>query len=124
ILAIGRSKDSAAACRKGIEPAGGVDCRRGKRSPTGEGAAGGAWRATMSGRVALIVGGGNGVGRATALLAALRGAHVVVADRDPEAAKAVAAEAQKSAGKEAATFSAMDIRERESVRKSLRDAVS
>src|SRR4030095_6372383 len=78
----------------------------------------------LSRRVALIVGGGNGVGRETALLAALRGAHIVVADRDPEAAKAVAAEAQKSAGKEAATFSAMDIRERESVRKSLRDAVS
>jgi len=75
-------------------------------------------------RVALIVGGGNGIGRETALLAAQRGAHVVVADRDEEAARTVAAEAQNNAGKEAAIFSAIDIRERESIRKSLRDAVS
>jgi rhamnulose-1-phosphate aldolase/alcohol dehydrogenase len=78
----------------------------------------------LSRRVALIVGGGNGVGRETALLAARRGAHVVVADRDPQAAEAVATGAQNAAGKEAAIFSAIDIRERESIRKSLRDAVA
>src|SRR6202008_4738079 len=40
----------------------------------------------LSRRVALIVGGGNGVGRATARLATERGAHVVVADKDVDAA--------------------------------------
>src|SRR5207248_1079121 len=54
----------------------------------------------LSRQICLVVGGGNGVGRETALLAANRGAHVVVADKDLAAAKAVAAEIQQSAGKE------------------------
>ena len=48
----------------------------------------------LSRQVALIVGGGNGVGRETALLAAQRGAHVAVADRDLDAAAATASEAR------------------------------
>ena len=48
----------------------------------------------------LIVGGGSGIGREAALLAAERGAHVVIADRDSEAAKKVAEEAKAIAGKE------------------------
>ncbi len=36
----------------------------------------------LSRRIALVVGGGSGIGREVALLAAERGAHVVVADRD------------------------------------------
>jgi rhamnose utilization protein RhaD (predicted bifunctional aldolase and dehydrogenase)/NAD(P)-dependent dehydrogenase (short-subunit alcohol dehydrogenase family) len=78
----------------------------------------------LSRRVLLVVGGGNGVGRETALLAAERGAHVIVADRDPEAADRVAREAQKAAGPEAVLSLAMDIRERQSIQKSLRQAVS
>src|SRR5205814_3649470 len=42
----------------------------------------------LSRQICLVVGGGNGVGRETALLAANRGAHVVVADKDLAAAKA------------------------------------
>ncbi len=45
----------------------------------------------LSRQICLVVGGGNGVGRETVLLAAARGAHVVVADKDFEAARAVAA---------------------------------
>jgi hypothetical protein len=39
--------------------------------------------------VALVVGGGSGIGREVALELAGRGAHVVVADRDLESAEAV-----------------------------------
>jgi NAD(P)-dependent dehydrogenase (short-subunit alcohol dehydrogenase family) len=64
------------------------------------------------------------VGRETALLAADRGAHVVVADKDVVAAEAVAAEAQKSGGKESAIAVAIDIRNRESILQALREVVS
>ena len=77
----------------------------------------------LSRRVVLVVGGGNGVGRETALLASERGAHVIVADRDLEAADSVAREAQKAAGREAVLAAAIDIRERESIEKSLGQAV-
>lgn len=78
----------------------------------------------LSRQVCLVVGGGNGVGRETVLLAALRGAHVVVADRDLEAAKGVAAEAQKIGGKESALAVEIDIRERESIRRALRETIA
>ena len=78
----------------------------------------------LSRQICLVVGGGNGVGRETALLAADRGAHVVVADKDVAAAQAVAAEAQKIGGKETAIAVAIDIRNRESVLQALRETVS
>jgi len=64
------------------------------------------------------------VGLETALLAADRGAHVVVADKDVAAAQAVAAEVQKIGGKEAAIAVAIDIRNRESILQALRETVS
>jgi rhamnose utilization protein RhaD (predicted bifunctional aldolase and dehydrogenase)/NAD(P)-dependent dehydrogenase (short-subunit alcohol dehydrogenase family) len=78
----------------------------------------------LSRRVVLIVGGGNGVGREAALLAAQKGAHVVVADRDLGAAEGVAEEARKIAGKESVLAAAVDIRERESIQKLLREVIA
>ena len=78
----------------------------------------------LSRRIVLVVGGGNGVGRETALLAAQRGAHVVVADRDASAANATMADAQKVAGKESVVATTIDIRERDSIKQALREVVA
>jgi rhamnose utilization protein RhaD (predicted bifunctional aldolase and dehydrogenase)/NAD(P)-dependent dehydrogenase (short-subunit alcohol dehydrogenase family) len=78
----------------------------------------------LSRQIALIVGGGSGIGRAVALLAAERGAHVVVADRDLESAMRVTDEVRAIVGKEAAVVSAVDIRTRDSIRETIRETVS
>jgi rhamnose utilization protein RhaD (predicted bifunctional aldolase and dehydrogenase)/NAD(P)-dependent dehydrogenase (short-subunit alcohol dehydrogenase family) len=78
----------------------------------------------LSRHVVVVIGGGSGIGRATALDAARRGAHVVVADLDAEQAEATAEAARQQAGKEAAIAVPVDIRERTSIRKALRDAVA
>ena len=59
-----------------------------------------------------------------ALLAAERGAHVVIADRDLESATRVTEEVRSIVGKEAATVSAVDIRSRDSIRETIRQTVS
>jgi rhamnose utilization protein RhaD (predicted bifunctional aldolase and dehydrogenase)/NAD(P)-dependent dehydrogenase (short-subunit alcohol dehydrogenase family) len=77
----------------------------------------------LSRRTVLVVGGGSGIGREVALLAAERGAHVVVADRDTRGAEAVAAEAKAIAGKEAVTWVSIDIRDRKAIRAALEAVV-
>jgi rhamnose utilization protein RhaD (predicted bifunctional aldolase and dehydrogenase)/NAD(P)-dependent dehydrogenase (short-subunit alcohol dehydrogenase family) len=73
----------------------------------------------LSRRVALIVGGGSGIGREVALLAAERGAHVMVADRDVKGAEAVAAETAAISGKEAVSWTSIDIRDRKAIKAAL-----
>jgi rhamnose utilization protein RhaD (predicted bifunctional aldolase and dehydrogenase)/NAD(P)-dependent dehydrogenase (short-subunit alcohol dehydrogenase family) len=73
----------------------------------------------LSGRIVLVVGGASGIGREVVLMAAQRGAHVVVADRELAAAETVAAEAQKVAGREAAVATKIDIRDRAAIRSAL-----
>jgi rhamnose utilization protein RhaD (predicted bifunctional aldolase and dehydrogenase)/NAD(P)-dependent dehydrogenase (short-subunit alcohol dehydrogenase family) len=73
----------------------------------------------LSRRVVMVVGGASGIGRETVLLAAQRGAHIVVADLTQEAADKVAAEAQAIGGKECAIATTIDIRSREKIRAAL-----
>ena len=78
----------------------------------------------LSGRIVLVVGGASGIGREVVLMAAERGAHVVVADRELEAADKVAMEAQKAAGREVAVAARVDIRDRASIRAALEATVA
>lgn len=78
----------------------------------------------LSRRIALIVGGASGIGRAAAELAAQQGAHVVVADRDEKGAAETADLAKKIGGKEAVAATCIDISERTAVRAGIRAAVA
>jgi len=78
----------------------------------------------LSRRIAVIVGGANGIGRAAAQLAAQRGAHVAVADRDTAEARKAADDAQKIVGKEAAIGASIDIRDRAAIKQALRSVVA
>jgi rhamnose utilization protein RhaD (predicted bifunctional aldolase and dehydrogenase)/NAD(P)-dependent dehydrogenase (short-subunit alcohol dehydrogenase family) len=77
----------------------------------------------LSRKVVLVVGGGSGIGREVARLAAERGAHVVVADRDTAGAERVVEELKKIAPAEFTKWTSVDIRNRETIRKSLEVAV-
>jgi rhamnose utilization protein RhaD (predicted bifunctional aldolase and dehydrogenase)/NAD(P)-dependent dehydrogenase (short-subunit alcohol dehydrogenase family) len=73
----------------------------------------------LSRRILLIVGGGSGIGREVALLAAERGAHIMVADRDTKGAQSVADEAKAIAGKEAVGWVGIDITDRATIKAAL-----
>ena len=73
----------------------------------------------LSRRVVLVVGGASGIGREVVLLAAERGAHILVADLSQEAAQKVADEAKKIGGPECAVATAIDIRKRDAIRTAL-----
>ncbi len=78
----------------------------------------------LSRRVVLIAGGGSGIGREVVRLAAERGAHVVVADRDLAGAAQAAEQAISAIGKDGQLASAADICDRGSIREMLRKAVA
>src|SRR5258708_5646558 len=78
----------------------------------------------LSGRVVLVVGGASGIGREVVLMAAERGAHVVVGDRELETAEKVAVEAQGIGGREFAVAANIDIRNREAIRSALETAIA
>ena len=69
----------------------------------------------LSGRSALVIGGGQGIGRATALALAEAGARVAVLDAEAERAEAVAAEVE-ALGAKAASIRADVTREAEAER--------
>ena len=74
----------------------------------------------FSRRVALVVGGASGIGREAAQLLAVRGAHVVVADRDEAGAARVAEELKAVSSKESVTSAALDITKRETIANALK----
>jgi rhamnose utilization protein RhaD (predicted bifunctional aldolase and dehydrogenase)/NAD(P)-dependent dehydrogenase (short-subunit alcohol dehydrogenase family) len=73
----------------------------------------------LSRRIALIVGGGSGIGREVAHLAAARGAHVMIADYDGAAASRVADELAHITQKEFVGSTVVDIRSRDAIREAL-----
>jgi rhamnose utilization protein RhaD (predicted bifunctional aldolase and dehydrogenase)/NAD(P)-dependent dehydrogenase (short-subunit alcohol dehydrogenase family) len=77
----------------------------------------------LSRRIVIVVGAANGIGKATAQLAAANGAHVVIADRDVSEAQTSAAAARTAAGKEAITVTPVDIRDRAAIRNAYRAAI-
>jgi rhamnose utilization protein RhaD (predicted bifunctional aldolase and dehydrogenase)/NAD(P)-dependent dehydrogenase (short-subunit alcohol dehydrogenase family) len=78
----------------------------------------------LSRRIALIVGGGSGIGREVAHLVAARGAHVMIADYDEKAAAKVAGELAQIAQKEFVALTEVDIRSRDAVRQALRATIA
>jgi rhamnose utilization protein RhaD (predicted bifunctional aldolase and dehydrogenase)/NAD(P)-dependent dehydrogenase (short-subunit alcohol dehydrogenase family) len=76
----------------------------------------------LSRRVALVIGGASGIGREVAHLAAKRGAHVFIADRNEAGAAEVAIDLAAVASPEFSGSSAVDIRSRESIRKVIGEA--
>jgi rhamnose utilization protein RhaD (predicted bifunctional aldolase and dehydrogenase)/NAD(P)-dependent dehydrogenase (short-subunit alcohol dehydrogenase family) len=78
----------------------------------------------LSRKVVLIVGGGSGIGREVARLAAERGAHVVVADRDFSGAERVTRELHKINPAEWTAAVPVDITDRETIRAALDAAVN
>jgi NAD(P)-dependent dehydrogenase (short-subunit alcohol dehydrogenase family) len=78
----------------------------------------------LSRRIVLVVGGASGIGRETVLLAAERGAHIVVADLSQEAAQKVADEAKAIGGSECAVAIRIDIRKRDAIKEALDATIS
>jgi NAD(P)-dependent dehydrogenase (short-subunit alcohol dehydrogenase family) len=78
----------------------------------------------LSRQIALVVGGGSGIGREVALQLARRGAHVVVADQNLASAEATWMDARGAAvSPEAGIAAALDLSARETVADAIRRAI-
>ncbi len=77
----------------------------------------------LDGQVALVTGGASGIGRATATRLALNGAHVVIADINPENGVATADAIQELAGAGRAVFVRADVTREDEVEAALRQTV-
>jgi NAD(P)-dependent dehydrogenase (short-subunit alcohol dehydrogenase family) len=77
----------------------------------------------FSRRIAVVVGGGSGIGREVARQLARRGAHVVVADQDLESARSAWAEARDDSSSEAGLPAPLNLTSRDSIAAALRATV-
>jgi len=77
----------------------------------------------FSRKIFLVVGGGSGIGQATALKLAERGAHLMVADLEEKAAGTTAEQAAGEGSKEAVSFCAVNLAQRESIADAVRQTV-
>ena len=78
----------------------------------------------LSRRIVIVVGGASGIGREAALLAAARGAHVMVADREEAAATRVADELKTVTQKEFVASTPVDVRSREAIATALKATIA
>lgn len=79
--------------------------------------------AEWSRKIALIVGGGSGIGREVALLLAKRGAHIVIADQNVAGAKEVAEEVAAVASSQVVAHTSLDLSSAKTVADAARFAV-
>jgi rhamnose utilization protein RhaD (predicted bifunctional aldolase and dehydrogenase)/NAD(P)-dependent dehydrogenase (short-subunit alcohol dehydrogenase family) len=77
----------------------------------------------FSRKIALVVGGGSGIGREVTLLLATRGAHVVVADQNTASAETTWAEARQLSTAEMGMVAALDLSSRETIAAALRETI-
>ena len=77
----------------------------------------------FSRKIALVVGGGSGIGKDVVLQLARRGAHVVVADLNQQAAEDAAQEAAKLSSSEMVLAIALNLGQRASIRDAIKTAV-
>ena len=78
----------------------------------------------LSRRVAIVFGGASGIGREVARLAAARGAHVVVADRNEQGRARIAAELATLTSPEFIATVPVEVRHRDSIASALKEAVA
>ncbi len=79
--------------------------------------------AEFSRKILLVVGGGSGIGRETALLLARKGAHIVVADMNAEAAKSVADEVAGAASSDVVSHIGVNLSSPESISEAVKHTV-
>jgi NAD(P)-dependent dehydrogenase (short-subunit alcohol dehydrogenase family) len=77
----------------------------------------------FSRKVVVVVGGGSGIGRETALQIAKRGGHVVVADANAGAAQETTGNAAKLSSEEMVRSVALDLTSRDTITAAMRDTV-
>jgi rhamnose utilization protein RhaD (predicted bifunctional aldolase and dehydrogenase)/NAD(P)-dependent dehydrogenase (short-subunit alcohol dehydrogenase family) len=77
----------------------------------------------FSRKIAVVVGGGSGIGREVALLLAQRGAHVVVADQNGKNAESTWADARQVSSLETGMAATLDLSSRDSIAAALRATI-
>jgi NAD(P)-dependent dehydrogenase (short-subunit alcohol dehydrogenase family) len=77
----------------------------------------------LSRRIAVVVGGGSGIGREVAMQIARRGGHVVVADANTAGAAEAAKDAAKLSNTEMVDSSPLDLTKRETIRSAFRKTI-